>query len=285
MKAQPEYRPPGIYPALDEIKRGPLSTADTRVAGFVGLASRGPLDGPRRIASWNEFLEVYGSSEGYLARSVEGFFVNGGRVCHVVRIAHRRKPDEELGPEHAAVADRIIKDGLNKPTLRVTALNEGYWGNGIWVRFAQQTAVKTLLTLDLEVGVGEARVNSARGFERGALVRVYDRENSDYVVLTEVDDRTLRWSEATPILRKYRAAGPTYLELLEFEAYASLKDRREAFKGLQLSPLSRRYVGRVINEQSQLIRVEDLHSSSPPPHNLPQAEPAAKLAGGATVRR
>lgn len=280
MKGQREYRPPGVYPAFDEIRRGPLSTADTRVAGFVGLASRGPLDEPRRVSSWNEFLEIYGASEGYLARAVEGFFVNGGQACYVVRIAHRVKAGETRGPDHAAVAERLIKDALNKTTLRVTALNEGCWGNAIWVRFGQTTAVQTLLTLDLDVGAGEARVNSSRGFERGGLVRIYDRENSDYVVLTDVEDRTLRWSSATPILRKYRAAGPTYLELLEFEVYASLKDRREAFKGLQLSPLSRRYVVRVINEQSQLVRVEDLHSQSPPPRNLPQPEPAAKLTGG-----
>jgi phage tail sheath protein FI len=68
--------------------------------------------------------------------------------------------------------------------------------------------------------------------------------------------------------------------VLEFEVFASLRDRREVFRGLQLSPMSRKYVGRVVNEQSQLIRIEDLRSPSPAPHNLPQAEPAAKLTGG-----
>ena len=118
-------------------------------------------------------------------------------------------------------------------------MNEGRWGNNIWVRFQQTTAARTLLTLDLEVGSGEARVNSVKGFERGALVRIYNRENSDYVVVTEVDDRMVRWGSATPIVRRYRAAGPTYLEVLEFEVFASLKDRREVFRGLQMSPLSR----------------------------------------------
>ena len=281
MKALGEIRPPGVYPAVNEMSGGPIGAADTRIAGFIGISSRGPLDEPRRISSWGEFLEVYGFlDEGYLARSVEGFFQNGGKVCYITRIAHRAKRGELVKPEHTSLAERIIKDGWDKPTLRVTALNEGRWGNGIWVRFAQATSAKTLLTLDLDVGAGEARVNSTRGFERGALVRVYDRENSDYIVLTEAEDRTLRWGSATPILRRYRAAGPTYLEVLEFEVYATLKDRREAFRGLQLSPLSRRYVGRVINEQSQLIHVENLLSKSPPPNHLPQASPAAKLSGG-----
>jgi hypothetical protein len=281
MRTVREIRPPGVYPAADEPRAKPLTVADTRVAGFVGLAARGPLDEPVLIRSWTEFLDIYGhSTESYLARSIEGFFTNGGSSCYVVRIAHRAKSDEKAGPEHSSCSERLVKDGWDKPTLRVRAMNEGRWGNNIWVRFQQTTAARTLLTLDLEVGAGEARVNSIRGFERGALVRIFDRENSDYVVIHEVDDRVIRWSAATPIVRRYRAAGPTYLEVLEFEVFASLKDRREAFRGLQMSSLSRRYAPRIINGESQLIRLEDLHSVAPLPHNLPQAEPAAKLIGG-----
>src|SRR5439155_14350759 len=90
----------------------------------------------------------------------------------------------------------------------------------------------------------------------------------------------IRWASSTPIVRKYRAAGPTFLEVIEFEVYASLRDRREVFRGLQLSPLSRRYAPRVVNEESQLIRLEDMKSPAPLPKHLPVPAPAAKLAGG-----
>src|SRR5688572_26535492 len=133
MRAFREIRPPGVYAATSELRAGPIDIAETRIAGFVGLAARGPLDEPRRLSSWNDFLEIYGnSSEGYLARSVEGFFLNGGPACHVVRVAHRARKGETPGPEHAAAAERIILDGWDKPTLRVRALNEGRWGNAIW---------------------------------------------------------------------------------------------------------------------------------------------------------
>ncbi len=285
MRAARELRPPGVYPASEEPRAKPLAVSDTRVAGFVGVAARGPLDEPVFLRGWNEFVDIYGQQspagcEAFLARAVEGFFLNGGTSCYVVRIAHRAKPGELPGPDHAACAEWVVKDGWDKPTLRVRSLNEGRWGNNIWVRFQQTTAARTLLTLDLEVGAGEARVNSVRGIERGALVRIYDREASDYVIITEIEDRTLRWAATTPILRKYRAAGPTYLEVLELEVYASLRDRREVFRGLQLSPLSRRYAPRLINGDSQLIRVEDLQSAAPLPHNLPQAGPPARLQGG-----
>src|SRR5258708_31426075 len=124
MRAVRELRPPGVYPATEEPRAKPLTVSDTRVAGFVGLAARGPLDEPLLLGGWNEFVDIYGQSpDGYLARAVEGFFLNGGSSCYVVRIAHRAKPDQPAGPEHANCAEFIVKDGWDKNTLRVSALN------------------------------------------------------------------------------------------------------------------------------------------------------------------
>src|SRR5437660_320072 len=137
MRAVRELRPPGVYPATEEPRAKPLTVSDTRVAGFVGLAARGPLDEPLLLAGWNEFRDVYGSSPGapgspttgYLARAVEGFFLNGGKSCYVVRVAHRARDGETPGIEHAACSEWIVSDAWDKPTLRVRALNEGRWGN------------------------------------------------------------------------------------------------------------------------------------------------------------
>ncbi len=230
MRAVRELRPPGVYPAAEELRSKPLTVSDTRITGFVGLAARGPMNEPRLVGGWNEFLDVYGySKDSYLAHAVEGFFLNGGRSCYIVRVAHNAKPGRRPGPEHAACAERVLKDGWDKPSLSVRALNEGQWGNNIWVRAQQNTAAKTLLTLDLDVGIGEARINSAKGFERGALVRIYDRDNSDYIILTEVEDRIIRWNSSTPVVRRYRAASPTFLEVHEFELFAALRDQDEKF--------------------------------------------------------
>ncbi|MCS6912926.1 MAG: phage tail sheath subtilisin-like domain-containing protein [Myxococcales bacterium] len=280
MKALREVRPPGIYPVGYE-SHAPLTMADAHIAGFVGLASKGPLNTPYRVRSWAEFVEVFGAtSEGYLARSVEGFFQNGGQVAYIVRVARRPLPGQPLTPEHAVPAERLIKDGYGKYALRILANSEGRWGNNIWVRVAHTTGASTLLTLDLEVGAGAARVNSLRGFEPGALVRIYDRQNSDYVILTDVKDNQLFWGTETPIVRGYAASSPTFVEVLEFEIHATLKDRKEVFRNLQMSPRSRRYAPRIVNEQSTLIRLEDLHSSAPPPYHMPAPSPPEKLSGG-----
>ncbi len=278
-----EIRPPGVYHVGSSSRLSPLTVADTHIAGFVGIANKGPLDTPRLLQSWAEFVETYGAtSEGHLARAVEGFFLNGGKYCYVVRVARRPKEGESYQPHHAVPATRFIKDSWDKDTLLVYAQSEGRWGNSIWVRTTRSTGAKTLLTLDLPVGAGTARVTSTRGIERGSLVRVFDRDSSNYVVVTDVDDKekTLSWGTDTPIVRRYAAAAPTYVEVIEFEIYASLRDRREVFRHLQMSPLSRRYAPRVVNDESQLIRLDDLASSSPLPNNLPMEAALDKLTGG-----
>src|SRR6185369_359065 len=45
-------------------------------------------------------------------------------------------------------------------------------------------------------------------------------------------------------------------------------------------PLSRNYAPRVISQRSRLVRVEDLGTKSPVPHNLPETLPMTRLAGG-----
>src|SRR5260370_31549444 len=98
MRAVREIRPPGVYPAAEEPSAKQLTASDTKVAGFVGLAARGPLDDPRPINGWNEFVNVYGHSvEGYLARAVEGFFLNGGASCYLLPVPHP-PPREGLRP-------------------------------------------------------------------------------------------------------------------------------------------------------------------------------------------
>ena len=62
----------------------------TDVAGFVGIAERGPLHTPVKIESSRQFTDRPSADrcrDGYLAYAVAGFFENGGRTCWVVRVA------------------------------------------------------------------------------------------------------------------------------------------------------------------------------------------------------
>jgi hypothetical protein len=281
MRPSADPRAPGIYQSFDSVTPPPLSIANTRIPGFVGILQKGPMNEPTRISNWDEFCETYGyTAESYTSDSVFGFFKNGGTDCWIVRVAHNPPAGELAGLDHAAFAEHVQVDDWNKPSLKIRALNEGTWGNTIWFRCAHTPGAQALLTRDLDIGAGEAHVNTTRGFEIGSAVRIYDRENSDYVVITEIGDKLVKWGTETPVNRRHRAAAPSYLEILTFELHVAMKDRREVFKGLQMHPTSRNYAPRVVSQRSRLVRVEDMHTKSPVPHNMPEALPMTRLSGG-----
>ena len=281
MRPSADQRAPGIYQTYDPVVIPPMSIANTRIAGFVGITQKGPMNEPTRLSNWDEFLEIFGySQDSYTSDSVYGFFKNGGTECWVVRVSHAPRRGELATLDQAASAEHVQLDDWNKPTLKICALNEGSWGNAIWVRCVHAPAAEALLISDLDIGAGEAQVNTTRGFEVGSTVRIYDRENSDFIVITEVADKRIKWSTETPINRRHRAAAPTHLAVLTFEIHVAMRDRREVFKGLQMHPSSKNYAPRLVSQRSRLIRLEDLRSKSPVPHNVPRVLPMTRLAGG-----
>jgi hypothetical protein len=281
MRPSADPRAPGIYQTYDPVVIPSMSIANTRIAGFVGITQKGPMNEPTRLSNWDEFLEIFGyTQDSYTSDSVYGFFKNGGTDCWMVRVAHNPPRGELAGMDHASSAEHVQLDDWNKPTLKICSLNEGNWGNAIWVRCVHAPAATALLISDLDIGNGEAQVNTTRGFEVGSTVRIFDRENSDYIVITEVADKRIMWSTATPINRRHRAAAPTHLEVLTFEIHVAMKDRREVFKGLQMHSSSRNYAPRLVSQRSRLVRLEDLQSKSPVPHNMPRVLPMTRLTGG-----
>jgi uncharacterized protein len=284
MRPSADPRAPGIYQSFDSVAPPPLTIANTRITGFVGITQKGPMNEATRLTNWDEFVEIFGvTPDSYMHDSVYGFFKNGGTDCWVVRVAHVPAPGESApvtGTDHAWCAEHVQIDDWNKPSLRIRALNEGRWGNQIWFRCEHTIGAQALLTRDLDIGAGEAHVNVTRGFEVGSLVRIYDRENSDYVVITEVGDKLIKWATETPVNRRHRAAAPTYLEVMTFELHVAMRDRREVFKGLQMHPSSRTYAPRIVGQRSRLVRVDDLETKSPVPHNLPEPLSMTRLSGG-----
>jgi len=281
MRPSADQRAPGIYQSFDPVAIPAMTIANTRIAGFVGLTQKGPMNEPTKLGNWDEFIETFGyAQDSYTSDAVFGFFRNGGTECWVVRIAHE-PPAGELGKvEHSSCAESIIEDDWKKPSIKILSLNQGSWGNAIWYRCAHAPGAQALLTRDLDIGSGEAQLNTTRGFEVGSLVKIYDRENADYIVITEVGDKIIKWSSSTPVNRRHRAAAPTYLEVMTFELHVAMKDRREIFKGLQMHPSSKNYAPRVVSQRSRLVRLEDLETRSPVPHNLPDVVPMTRLAGG-----
>ncbi|MER5519437.1 hypothetical protein [Streptomyces sp. NPDC002763] len=90
----------GRLPGVDVAAAPPAADLPLRldVAAFVGFAPLGPLDLPVAVEDVNQFAAVFGGElvlatdagvpvYARLAGAVRAFFDNGGRRCHVVRVA------------------------------------------------------------------------------------------------------------------------------------------------------------------------------------------------------
>jgi phage tail sheath protein FI len=141
------YRTPGVYfEWLERTRTVREPRAD--IAGFVGIAERGPLHRPVRVESWNAFTSTFGAhvAKGYLAYAVEAYFANGGRTCWVVRVAD---------PAQARRASIELDDDAGAPTLRLTARSQGVWANRLLVTVARLAPDRFALVLRLPDGATE----------------------------------------------------------------------------------------------------------------------------------
>lgn len=135
----PTPRLPGIVFAPQPPPRaGGLPPLD--VAGFVGFAQRGPLDLPVAVEDTAGFAAVFGGTmplardargarvTARLPGSVAAFFANGGRRCHVVRVAGATARAARFGiPGLLALAP----GGADARHAAVAASSAGRWGNAL----------------------------------------------------------------------------------------------------------------------------------------------------------
>lgn len=242
-----------------------------------GSPSGGPIQEPTRLTSWEAFQQIFGdyTENAYLAYAVFGFFNNGGRECFVTRVAHIDDPDPE---KNAARASTVLRDLYARGTIQVEALNEGTWGNRLRVAVGIPKRVhRSVCTHDIPAGATSARVEVARGFEPGALVRLTDGRQEAFVRVVEVGEKEIRWEQ--PIEMELDR-GKTTAECVEFKLTITGEKDFEIFDNLSMDPAHSRYFVKVVNAESRFVRVTDLHSPTEAPYNYPQAMTESVLEGG-----
>jgi phage tail sheath protein FI len=136
MAVQVSY--PGVY--IEEFAPGaPIQGVGTSTAAFIGTATKGPLDKPTLIQSWDAFVATFGgliaeAPTSYLAPAVYGFFLNGGTICYVVRVGT------------AAMASAPLDSrGSADPALLALARQEGPAGNSISVQVSDSSRLANML--------------------------------------------------------------------------------------------------------------------------------------------
>ena len=238
-----EYLSPGVY--VEEYDSSPraIEGVGTSTAGFVGMAVKGPTIGaPSLVTSFADFLRQFGGylseyTHGeyrYLAYSVEQFFANGGTRCYVARVV----------PEDATVAS--AEQGI----LKLTAANEGRWGNRIRVTLANANRRKMQLVAQEEDNVYTAK--SVVGFGEGDLVEFAGEVNR----IVSIFDNTVTFDHpfaGDPV--DIGIVPKTVVYSLEMDVTVRADGETETYTGLSLNPLSNNYLPRRM-ASSQLVSVQ-----------------------------
>lgn len=195
----PVLSPPGVYHQRADAGPDPVAPMRTDVAGFVGVAERGPVDVPVQVQSWRQFASWFGqgAGPGLLPLAVRAFFENGGRQCWVVRVAAL---DDAAGARAAAAV--VTAGGV--PTWRVRASSPGTWGNRLTVTVRERHRAHCVVAATAPDGFC-SEVSDVAGLGRGTLARLSQDGLGAPVwrVISHVDPhrRLVHWVHPDPAAR------------------------------------------------------------------------------------
>lgn len=240
-----EYLSPGVY--VEEYDNSPRSIegVGTSTAGFVGMAVKGPTAGaPSLVTNYASFTRQFGQylsefSHGeyrYLAGSVEQFFANGGTRCFVARVV----------PEDARAA--AAQQGI----MKLSAANEGAWGNRIQVSI--ETVTKKKMQLVAKEGERTYTAKTTVGFREGDIVFI----DGEYNRIATIFDNTVTFDiEFTKEVVDSELVPKQVLYLVEADIQIRYNEETEVYTGISFNRTSSNYIISQM-EKSELVKVEIL---------------------------
>jgi phage tail sheath protein FI len=240
------YQTPGVYHERPDASGGGIAVLRTDVAGFVGIAERGPLHLAVPIESQRQFDAWFGQpiANGYLAYSVRGFFENGGRRLWVVRVAS----------DSALPAALTLSDSIG-PAWRIEASSPGVWGDRLELRINEVRRAQMRGAVDT-VDPRCVQLQTVAGLSRGSLLELRAAGSSERAVIESIDAVRSRVRLRSPLGTIAAGTEP----LLETIAYTiSVFDAGRligVFEQLSLVPEHPRYGPAVLAMPWQTVDVE-----------------------------
>jgi hypothetical protein len=159
---------PGIYPAPAEQPAPDIVSVRLDIAGFAGIAPRGPVDQPVTVTSWSEYVQDFGGFHppypGHLAYAVAAFFDQGGQCAHVVRVAG--PPDPQAHARHRLDSDTVTTAA---GPVELTARDEGTWGDLLRLTLSYDFTSQFTVTPD---ALSELMLPEAIALPAGSLLRL-----------------------------------------------------------------------------------------------------------------
>ena len=167
------YKVPGVYLEQDPKRIAPIKVKKECIVGFIGITEKGPLNKGVRIKSFGEFQKIYGgfTDYSYLAYSVYGFFLSGGRECVIARVAHYNDKDKL---NSACKSSILINATSENSYFKMEAISEGSWGDYIILDIRYHEAATASITNDIVKGNNSIEIDSVEEFEENDIVCISD---------------------------------------------------------------------------------------------------------------
>lgn len=264
-----QLRRPGVYLAPPR-EPGTFRPVRLDVAGFVGVAPRGPVDTPVATTSWTDYERRFGGFDRpgapddgpgpLLPYAVEAFFAQGGEKAWVVRVGAAPDSPGPTGTEATALFSLDPEPGARWSLL---AADEGVWGDRLQIEVG--FAVERTCTAESVLGADLLLLPRGSTPAEASLCRIRRADLPPAGVLrwiTVVPDparpgRVVRLDTPLPVPP---SGSSTRLEVVT--ATLVVHDpgggpRTERIRGLGLRAGHPRFLPDVLAEESVLVRAGD----------------------------
>jgi len=257
---------PGVY--IEEIPSGvrTITGVATSVTAFIGRAPRGPVNEPVTINSFGDFERTFGGLwlKSTMSYAVRDFYLNGGSQAIIIRLYH---------PFFTTADDRIAALDAAQDVATAAATAAGEYG-----ATAEDVATAARAEADSEANAEEPRKTAADTVATAAEAEALKAAATAEQVKMAAEAAI---SQAAPLTKAKLAVNGLNLEAayqgswgneITAEVNHDTKDPNdktlfnlivsdgvisEEFLNVSVSPDNARYVLRVLEQGSKLVRVEE----------------------------
>lgn len=274
---------PGVY--IEEIPSGvrTITGVSTSVAAFVGRAQRGPVNTPATIHSFGDFERQFGGLwvDSSMSFAVRDFFMNGGSQAVIVRLYHpllltdedraaatdaAREVAEAARAAAAAPADpEVVRDAATVAASAAANRNEPRHTAAQRVaQAATNAAGLSGATAESVAVAAEAAVPLAAPINRSRLA-------VGGLNLEAANPGT--WGNQLRARVDHNVLGPGFNDLFNLSIRDGGTGEVEVIRGLAVIANHPRNVVRVLERESQLVRVRGTLPANRPSPSTPGDNP------------
>jgi phage tail sheath protein FI len=268
-----------------QINKGPLvlkGNSDT-VGGFMGIASRGPVNTPTKVSSFKEAEDLFGTfrSDSDLMYSLRDFFTGGGKFAYVTRVTGS-----------GALAAAISSSNGTGAIIDWDASFVGTLANGWTIQTIRKSVVVAEIPDGASLGTGAITsllLKNASRVRVGDLVRVRSLDVAETdtltVTLTGVNNNTntVAFASRAPT-GAITVDNPSdaVVDLFTFDVILrdALGNLIRTWKNLRMSALSANYFATVINATFRTPLVAAINSAGAAALDLRPTDGTVTLTGG-----